>query len=120
MRLRLERGEVARLREQARVTATTGFADGINFSYGVESSGECKRPAATFANNSIVVRLPEATVKGWADSEQVSINGEQPLGNGEVLSILVEKDFACLAPREGEDESDMFPHPQADDDSVSC
>lgn len=120
MRLRLERGEVDRLREQACVTATTAFAGGINFSYGVESSSECERPAATFANNSIVVRLPEATVKAWADSEQVSIDGKQPLDNGEVLSILVEKDFACLAPREGEDEADMFPHPQADDDSVSC
>jgi hypothetical protein len=30
-----------------------------------------------------------------------------------MLKILVEKDFACLAPREGEDESDMFPHPKA-------
>jgi hypothetical protein len=30
-----------------------------------------------------------------------------------VLGILVEKDFACLAPREGEDESDMYPHPEA-------
>jgi hypothetical protein len=28
-----------------------------------------------------------------------------------MLRILVEKDFACLAPREGEDESDMFPNP---------
>ena len=40
--------------------------------------------------------------------------GEQQHDNGDVLSILVEKDFACLAPREGEDESDMFPHPGAE------
>ena len=33
-------------------------------------------------------------------------------------TILVEKDFQCLAPREGEDESDMFPHP--DGDSTTC
>ena len=48
----------------------------------------------------------------WANSEQVSISGEQVLDDGEKLNILVEKDFACLAPREGEDESDMFEHPE--------
>jgi hypothetical protein len=47
----------------------------------------------------------------WAASELVSIDGEQGLDDGSVLRILVEKDFACLAPRAGEDESDMFPHP---------
>ncbi|MGH8167708.1 MAG: DUF7009 family protein [Woeseiaceae bacterium] len=36
--------------------------------------------------------------------------GAQPL-DGDELSILVEKDFACLAPREGEDDSDKFPNP---------
>ena len=40
-----------------------------------------------------------------------AITAEQVLDDGGVLNILVEKDFACLAPREGEDESDMFPHP---------
>ncbi len=29
------------------------------------------------------------------------------------LTLLLEKDFACLVEREGEDESDMFPHPHA-------
>jgi hypothetical protein len=64
------------------------------------------------------VRLPESLVLSWAATEQVSMAGEQALDEGRVLQILVEKDFACLAPREGEDESDMFPHPEAD--SASC
>ena len=50
----------------------------------------------------------------WALTEQVSMEGEQFLDDGGKLTILVEKDFTCLAPREGEDESDMFPNPQAD------
>jgi hypothetical protein len=54
----------------------------------------------------------------WAASEQVSIEGEQTLDDGEKLSILVEKDFACLAPRPGEDESDMYANP--DVDSAEC
>ena len=38
--------------------------------------------------------------------------GEQVLDDGSTLKVLVEKDFACLTERE-EDESDMFPHPEA-------
>jgi hypothetical protein len=46
------------------------------------------------------------------------MSGEQVLDDGAKLTILVEKDFACLTPREGEDESDMFPNP--DDDGAKC
>jgi len=56
--------------------------------------------------------LPEADVMRWAATEQVSIAANETLDDGDFLKILVEKDFACLAPREGEDESDMYPHPQ--------
>ncbi len=41
------------------------------------------------------------------------MKGEQLLDDGSMLDILVEKDFACLTKREGEDESDMYPHPEA-------
>jgi hypothetical protein len=47
----------------------------------------------------------------WATSEQVSIEANEALDDGDSLKILVEKDFACLAPREDEDETDMYPHP---------
>ena len=50
----------------------------------------------------------------WASSSQVSMSGSLQLDDGQTLELLVEKDFACLAPREGEDESDMFPHPSAE------
>jgi len=35
----------------------------------------------------------------------------QPQAVGD-LRIIVEKDFACLAPRSDEDESDNFAHPK--------
>ncbi|NIA26494.1 MAG: hypothetical protein GWP02_00425 [Desulfobulbaceae bacterium] len=36
------------------------------------------------------------------------------LNDGEKLTILVKKVFVCLVTRDGEDESDMVPNPQAD------
>lgn len=117
VRLRLTRGEVETLRSEGLVKARTGFPGGREFQYIVESSPACVNPGAFLSECVITVRLPEATVLKWANSEQTSIQGEQPLDD-EPLSILVEKDFACLAPREGEDESDMFPHPAARADSA--
>ena len=119
VRLRLTRGEVDQLRDDGLVKARTVFPGGRDFQYVVESSPASVKPGAFLSEAVITVRLPETTVLAWANSEQVSITGEQML-DAETLSILVEKDFACLAPRDGEDESDMFPHPAANDGKGEC
>ena len=118
IRLRLTRGEVDTIRDTGEVIASTGFPGGRKFSYALESSPASVSPAAYYSDNEIRVRLPETVVLAWTSTEQVSITGEQILDDGEELSILVEKDFACLAPRPGEDESDMFANPDAD--SAEC
>ena len=114
VRLRLTRGEVDTLRDEGLVSARTGFPGGREFHYVLERSPASVSPGAFLSDSVMTVRLPETTVLAWAATEQVSIQGEQLLEDGETVGILVEKDFECLAPREGEDESDMFPHPQAD------
>ena len=118
MRLRLTRSEVDALRERGEVFANTGFPGGRKLHYRVESSPANIRPAALFSDNAITVRLPEAAVIAWATTEQVSLQDVQTLDDGDQLQILVEKDFVCLTSREGEDESDMYPHPEAD--KISC
>lgn len=120
IRLRLTRGEVDQLRDEGLVQAITPFPGGREFRYEVESSPASVNPEAFLSDNKVAVRLPESAVGAWSASEQVSIAGEQQHENGEQLSILVEKDFACLAPREGEDESDMYPHPAAQSDEGQC
>ena len=113
VRLRLMRGEVDTLRRQGKVSAHTAFPGAQALRYAVVSSAEHMAPAASLADHVLTVHLPQAAVLAWAGSEQVSISGVQPLSGSAQLAILVEKDFACLAPRDGEDESDMFPHPYA-------
>ena len=120
VRVRLTRGEVDTLRDTGIVSGRTGFPGGHDFQYLVESSPASVNPGAFFSGTTVTVRLPETTVLAWANSEQVSIAGEQRLDDGEQLMILVEKDFACLAPREGEDEADMFAHPDANSDEGQC
>lgn len=113
IRLRLTRSEVDALRDSGTVASTTGFPGGRELSYRVESSPASVIPSAFFSDNAVTVRLPESAVLAWATTEQVSLPGEQLLDDGNQLQILVEKDFVCLTEREGEDESDMYPHPDA-------
>ncbi len=116
IRLRLTRGEVDSLRADGLVEACTEFPGGREFGYVLESSPASVQPGAFFSDRVITIRVPETMALAWASTEQISIQGEQLLDDGEKLTILVEKDFVCLAPREGEDESDMYPNPQADSD----
>ena len=46
-------------------------------------------------------------------SLQVGFRGEAVMDGGETLSILVEKDFQRLRHDGDEDESAMYPHPEA-------
>ena len=105
--------------DEGLVSCATSFPDGAQLVYCLESSPACVDPVANFSGNQLSIRLPQDWVRSWSESEEeVSIESSQSLDHGQELKILVEKDFACLAPREGEDESDMFPHPQ--EGETSC
>ncbi|MGB9332126.1 MAG: hypothetical protein WCB10_15280, partial [Steroidobacteraceae bacterium] len=67
---------------------------------------------ATFSANVVEIRVPERVATEWCTNNEVTLAYSQPVPLG-TLQITLEKDFACLAPRAGEDESDNFPHPQA-------
>ena len=113
IRLRLTQGEVKTVSTEGLVKGRVRFAGSNTFDYVLESSPATVKPEAHLSNNVLTVRVPVLDIQNWADSDRVSIDSEQILDDGERLRILVEKDFHCLAPREGEDESDMFPHPDA-------
>jgi len=117
IRLRLTRGEVDTVNKTGLVKGRVQFAGSNSFDYVLESSPATVKPEAHVSNNVLTVRVPQLDVSRWAESENVSIVSEQVLDDGERLKILVEKDFACLAPREGEDESDLFPNPDAQEPS---
>jgi len=117
IRLRLTRSEVELVRASGLVRGRVPFAGSVSFDYVLESSPATVKPEAHISNNVLTVRIPEAEILSWSESDDVSISASQNLDGGDHLSILIEKDFACLAPREGEDENDMYPHPQAGEES---
>ena len=111
IRLRLSQSEVQTLRNEGLVSAALNFPGGTVIEYVLESTPASVSLSAQYSSNTIRVLVPESIVGEWADSDQVSISSEQNLDDADVLTLLVEKDFSCLSPRENEDESDMFAHP---------
>ena len=112
IRLRLTQSEVDTAKADGLVRGRVQFAGSNTFDYVLESSPATVKPEAHISNNVLTVRVPKMDIEVWAASQQVSIRSDQLLDDGEQLRILIEKDFQCLAPRD-EDESDMFPHPDA-------
>ena len=108
IRLRLSQTEVEQVARDGNASETTRFPNGELLKYSIEAG---EKFGASFENNEVLITLREDEIKPWADSDQVSLGGELTLSKGEILSILVEKDFKCLTVRP-EDESDLFPNPQ--------
>lgn len=116
IRLRLTQTEVDTMASNGLVKARVSVPGGSGLDYVLESSARTEKATATYSGGALTVLVPEGEVKRWVSTEQVSIAADEQLDDGDVLKILIEKDYACLAPREGEDESDMFPHPLAGKD----
>jgi hypothetical protein len=111
IRLRLARSELAAVAEHGEVADRIEFGDGGSLKYRIVTR-PTEQPSASFTRGDICVTLPAERVADWArNDDDVSITGEQVLANGGSLSILVEKDFECLAPRPGEDPRDLFDNP---------
>lgn len=113
LRLRITRTELDNFASSGAIHDSVEFGDDAQLTYRLITDRQLKQPAADFSKGVISVRVPTDMVERWLQPDQVSLRGEQALGAGASLSILVEKDFACLAPREGEDDSDAFPNPNA-------
>lgn len=112
IRLRLSQSEVLQLSEGQSVVESTSFPSesSNSFSYSLSSDSNLQDIQAEFVQGCISVKLSEKVMKEWADSDTVGLDYSIETPNG-TLSILIEKDFACLTDRVNEDDSDAFPNP---------
>lgn len=110
VRLRLTRGEVRALSESGQVEERTAFPGGTVLLYRVRVDNKTQEISITYENNLIEARVPAQLAAQWCTTEQVTLSATAALAAG-TLEVVLEKDFACLTPRAGEDESDHFPHP---------
>lgn len=112
VRLRLTKSEVSEFSAKGKVENKTDFGNSV-FIYALKSSEKAEKLEAKFKNGKIEIIVPQAEAKDWAETEKIGISAET-----QNLKILIEKDFVCLTQREGEDESDNFPHPK--EKEINC
>jgi hypothetical protein len=114
IRFRLRRSEVEQFSRTGRVEEKIliGSGDGETFDYVLESTTAVSSPRATVTARGIAVQVPSHEVMRWASTDQVGIEGRQPVDNETSLQILIEKDFACIDGNDHEN-VDTFPNPLA-------
>jgi hypothetical protein len=109
VRLRLTQTDVSEFDSSGICTEATPLIGGT-FHYHLKRG---QAYAATLDGGSITVEIPAEEARAWAQSDQVGLSSKLTLPHGEEVALLIEKDFACLAPDRDEDESDMFPNPNS-------
>lgn len=117
LRLRLTRSEIEKIGKNESVISSIQLGPALEHRliYCLESSPERDAIEVSFLDKVIRIVVPEREALAWALGPEVGMYSEQLLSPGVMLKILIEKDFYCLKPRshEQEDESDMFPNPNA-------
>jgi hypothetical protein len=111
VRLRLNQAEVAQFSKTGYVEETVEFVPGTTLTYVLESSSTIPIPQASYKNGELRVQIPTAPGMHWATGDGVGVSGEQSLGSGETLSILIEKDFQCA---HGEVDPKAYPNPMGE------
>jgi hypothetical protein len=115
IRLRVSRSELARFVDTGILEETVRFGRDQNakLTYSLVRSSGSTDVDVMSCEGRVAVLLPADTALTWAETDQVGISADVDLGAPGNLSILVEKDFACLD-RSDADNADTFPNPLAD------
>ena len=113
IRLRLGPRDIQKLLRERRIVESTRFTPTAVFEVSLAMSIDVQSPLARLDDRSIRIVLPATTVDRWAEStEQIAITADHPVGDGQTLKLLIEKDFECLDARRGTEAEDSFPNPK--------
>ena len=113
LRFRLTQEEVKQLEGGGSVVESLrlGPLPQQQLTYSLHSRVDAQAIALEYRSGTLGVFLPSQMCEGWMDSDQVGFRGEIPVEGGEPVTVLVEKDFACLTPRDPVEDAGAFPNP---------
>lgn len=112
LRFRVSRSDLASLIQTGRIEETIRFAPehGATLTYALECSGAQKELSVRYRPQKVTVTLSLEEARKWSEGDEVGLYCTCKVGDGEVLELLVEKDFACLDGNDADNE-DAFPNP---------
>jgi hypothetical protein len=115
LRVRVGRAELAHFLSEGRITDTIRFtpAPEARLTYALEvSQADTSQTQLRYTTQEIAVILGSRQVAQWRLETEVGIYTRVPIGAGDSLDVIVEKDFACLD-RSDKDNKDTFANPLA-------
>ncbi|MEL6948600.1 MAG: hypothetical protein AAGM16_00570 [Pseudomonadota bacterium] len=111
LRLRLGQAEVSRIARGEAVEGCMHLPGGNAFRYRLEGASDATVDVVGDGSG-LTVRVAADALDDWARDDTVSL-ALRCADDGARLDVLIEKDFACLTARDGDDDADSFPHPEA-------
>lgn len=109
VRIRLTKTGVHLITTEGYLEEQTSFGTSA-LVYALQRVAEGTELSASFENNKITIHIPAVLLEHWATNEVVGFDARMPIGDGDTLYLLVEKDFKCLDNTD-EDQSDNFDNP---------
>jgi hypothetical protein len=111
LRLRITPSEMIQLMEKGRIEETIHFGadDNARLTYSLEHAEQVPSIVVRYGTQGIAVVIALRDALHWTSTQDVGLYGEVPTSNG-ILSLAIEKDFACLDKSDGEN-ADRFKNP---------
>jgi hypothetical protein len=115
LRLRVTRSDLVSFLTSGSIDETIHFTPDKDalLTYVLRHEPSAVAATVEYKPTEVVVILPTADARTWADSNRVGIYAKLNLGVHGELELVVEKDFACLDLSDAEN-ADTFPNPNAD------
>lgn len=107
IRIRVKKSDLQKLETEGIITETVSFGGASMLAFALAIDMTAETVNAAFLDNLLLVNLPEMDAQKWISTNQVGIEVNNELDNGEQLHLLIEKDFPCTD-RENEDKADTF------------
>jgi hypothetical protein len=111
IRLRISPSEIKRLLSAERIEEVIHFGPepDARLTYALEQAPANEEITVRYRPQEVTVVLSAENARAWAEGDEVGIYGSFNFGHGQ-LELVVEKDFACLDKKDGN--QDTFPNPK--------
>ncbi|MCB9639147.1 MAG: hypothetical protein H6728_12645 [Myxococcales bacterium] len=121
IRFRLNQPEVQSFSQEGYVETKISFGPSADqqLRYAIVRDQQATEVFADYQDNTVTVHVPPQIAQQWTETDQVGFETPKDPDEKQIY-ILVEKDFQCLKPREGQEDANAFPHPLALQEDASC
>lgn len=108
IRLRLTRSEVARFAAEGAIESVCDLGAGHRLCYALEAA-DIHRLSVCASDGRIAIQVPRVIAREWYESDRVGISARPETPGGNLVEILVEKEFRRL--HGARFDPDLYPNP---------